>query len=411
MNCGKLFTRKRNPEFRVVDATHLRSDESQLQALVVAESQRPFDLRQGPLLRLAVFQLADDDYVALATTHHIVVDFWSLILILSELRQSYPKFAAGQLPVLPQASNNYAEFVADQQAMLAGPASQRFSDYWVEQLRDVPSMLELVCDYERPQAFTGRAGIQGLTIPTELGARIFQLASTARTTPFTIVQSAIQVMLSQYTGQREFLIGSPFSGRSHSKYESTVGFFVNMLPLRADLRGEPSFIDVIERTKQTLLGALEFETYPFSSIVRDINPQRDVSRSPLFQVSCTFEKAQLRSESGRAGSLFPGESEIASLGGMQQESFYVPHQTCHYDLEFIFEQTERSVRGMICYCRDLFYSRLDGSDGGELRSTALCPAERTPSVCIRQFCYDATTVFANADCLALTRANHSVRDD
>lgn len=350
----QIVHEKLNPEFKVVDATHLRSDDSRMQELIVAESQRPFNLQRGPLLRLAAFRLAEDDFLVLATTHHIVVDFWSLILILAELRQSYPKFAASQTPMLPPASNNYADFVTDQQLMLSGPICQRFRDYWMEQLRDAPTILEIVSDYERPQTFTGRAGIQGLLIPAELSAAIFQLAAAARTTPFTIVQSAIQVLLSQHSGQREFLIGSPFSGRSHSKYESTVGFFVNMLPLRADLRGEPSFVEVIERTKRTLWGALEFEAYPLSSIVRDINPLRDPSRSPLFQVSCTFEKAHLRSESGRAGSLFPGESEVASLGGLQQESFYVPHQTCHYDLEFIFEQTERSVRGMICYCRDLF---------------------------------------------------------
>lgn len=342
------------PEFKVIDATHLASDEQQLQAMIVAESQRPFNLQEGPLLRLATFQVSAEDFVVLATTHHIVVDFWSLVLILSELRQLYPRYAAGQAPLLPPAVNNYAEFVSDQQALLAGPASERLRNYWIEQLRDAPTTLELVSDYERPHSFTGRAGIQSIELTPEISARVFQLAATTRTTPFTIVQSAIQVMLCEYTGQRDFLIGSPFSGRSHRKFESTVGFFVNMLPLRAELQGSPNFVEVIERTKKTLLGALEHETYPFSSIVRNINPPRDMSRSPLFQVSCTFEKAQLRSESGRAGSLFPGESEVSTLGGLQQESFYVPHQTCHYDLEFIFEQTERSLRGMICYCRDLF---------------------------------------------------------
>ncbi len=353
----QIVHQKLNPEFKVIDATHLSDDELQLQAMVVAESQRGFNLKQGPLLRLAVFKLNAMDYVVLATTHHIVVDFWSLVLILAELRQLYPEFSAGRAPDLPRASNNYAEFVADQRALLDGPASERMRRFWTEQLRDAPPTLELLCDYERPQAFTGRAGIQSLMLPSELSERVFKLAATARTTPFTIVQSAIQVMLCQYTGQDDFLIGSPFSGRSHRKYESTVGFFVNMLPLRADLRGLPSFAEVIERTNQTLLNALEFEAYPFSAIVREINPPRDASRSPLFQVSCTFEKAHLRSELGRAGSLFPGESEVATLGELEQESFYVPHQTCHYDLEFIFEQSERSLRGMICYCRDLFSSQ------------------------------------------------------
>ncbi len=344
------------PEFKVFDAKHLIAEEMQLQAMISTESQRPFNLQDGPMLRLAVFQLAADDYVVLASTHHIVVDFWSLILMLAELRQVYPSFVDGRSPNLPTAANNYAEFVAEQRAMLESPVSERLRKYWREQLRDAPTTLDLITDFERPQAFTGRASIQSLELTAEACARIFDLAASARTTPFTIIHAALQVLLSQSTGQHEFLIGSPFSGRSHRKFESTVGFFVNMLPLRADLRGEPSFMQLIERTNAALLGALEFEAYPFSEIVRDINPPRDASRSPLFQVSCTFEKAQLRSESGRASFLFPGEREVASLEGLQQESFYVPQQTCHYDLEFIFEHKERGLRGMICYCRDLFSS-------------------------------------------------------
>ncbi len=208
----------------------------------------------------------------LAATHHIVVDFWSLILMLAELREVYQKFVAGMTPSLPAAPNNYDQFVADQKEMLEGPACKRLQGYWREQLQGAPTTLELVADFERPQAFTGRAGIQPLELDSEIAAQVFQLASSLRTTPFTVVHAAIQVLLYRYTGQREFLIGSPFSGRSHQRFENTVGFFVNMLPLRADLRGEPSFEEVIRRTHSSLLGALEFEAYPFSAIVRDINP-------------------------------------------------------------------------------------------------------------------------------------------
>ncbi len=344
------------PEFKVVDAAHLRTDEKELQRAIVAESQRAFNLTEGPLLRLAVFQLTSTDTIVLATTHHIVVDFWSLILILAELRQVYPTYAKSEIPRLAPATNNYETFVTEQHATLNGATGERLRAYWQTQLQGAPTHLELVTDFQRPQAFTGRAHVQPINLPQSVSERIFDLAAQTRTTPFTIVQAAIQVLLCKYTGQRDFLIGSPFSGRSHRKFESTVGFFVNMLPLRANLQGDPSFIEVIDRANQTLLGALEHEGYPFSAIVRDLNPPRDASRSPLFQVSCTFEKAQLRSEAGRAGFLFPGEKESATIGGLQQESFYVPHQTCHYDLEFIFEQTERNLRGMICYCRDLFSS-------------------------------------------------------
>lgn len=166
--------------------------------------------------------------------------------------------------------------------------------------------------------------------------------------------AAMQVFIRRSTRQPAFLVGSPFSGRAHSKFEDTVGFFVNMLPLRANLTDNPTFLDLVSRVGQTVMTALEHESFPFAQIVRRIQPPRDPSRSPLFQVSCTFEKAHVREESGRAGFLLPSEQEFADFGGLQQESYYIPHPTCHYDVEFIFEQTETDLRGMLCYCKDLF---------------------------------------------------------
>lgn len=347
------------PEFQVIDATHL-SHPAQIDALrnlIAVESQRPFNLEQGPLLRMAVYRLGEQDWIVLATTHHIVVDFWSLILILSELREIYPSLAQGQPLRLSPASNNYREFVEEQRAILEGSRGQQLEHYWLKQLEGCPTVLDLVTDYPRPSAFTGRAAIRPLDLPSELSHSVQQLAGRLRVTPFAIVHAALQVMLCRYSGQREFLIGSPFSGRGHRKFETTVGFFVNMLPLRANLSGQPNFVELVHRTQHTLLEALEHEAFPFSAIVRAAAPARDPSRSPLFQVSCTFEKSQLKSEMGRAGFLFPEEQEVANIGGLHQESFYIPQQTCHYDLEFIFEQTADGLRGMICYCCDLFSSQ------------------------------------------------------
>ena len=238
--------------------------------------------------------------------------------------------------------------------MLDGPQGETLWQHWRSTLEGAPPVLQWATDYRRPANFTGRANVAPFSFPGDTAARVNALAKQLTMTPTAVVMAAMQVFIARSTNQREFLVGSPFSGREHRKFEDTVGFFVNMLPIRADLTDRPSFSTLVKRVGQTVMTALEHERFPFAQIVRRIQPPRDPSRSPLFQVSCTFEKAHVREESGRAGFLLPSEQEFADFGGLQQESYYIPHPTCHYDVEFIFEQTEDDLRGMIVYCKDLF---------------------------------------------------------
>lgn len=340
------------PEFAVVPLEGAR-DEA-IRDAISREARRPFDLEVGPLLRITAYRIAADDFVILAATHHIVTDFWSLVLILNELRQLYPALAQGTQPLLPPAPNNYSEFVTEQAKLLDGEQGAKLKAFWSETLSGASTVVDLPTDFVRPLQFTGRAAVEQLQFSEGTAKRLAAFAARNRVTAFAVVQAALQVLISRYSGQDAFLVGTPFVGRNHRKYEGTVGFFVNMLPLRANLDGKDSFAKLASRCASTSLEALEHEHYPISRIVHDLAIPRDPSRSPLFQVSCTFEKSQLREESGRAGFLFPGAKQVWDFGGLQQESFYVPHQTCHYDLEFIFEQTETALRGMICYCKDLF---------------------------------------------------------
>ncbi len=330
------------------------ASQRELERLVLNEALRPFDLERGPLLRQSVFQVADDDFVILAQAHHIVVDFWSLVLILTELRASYPQLAAGRKVALPAPQNNYERFVDTQSTLLSGPAVAQHVDYWRDALQDVAPVVEVPLDKERPSAFTGRADVVGLPLKSGTGRALIQLATDLKVTPFAVVHAAVQLVISRLSGQDLFFVGSPFSGRARREFEQTVGFFVNVLPIRSDLTGDPTFADVVRRTGRRLTEALEHESYPLSEIVQLGNVPRDPGRSPLFQVSCTFEKSQVRTESGRAGFLFPGETQQWDFGGLKQESFYLPHPTCHYDVEFIFELTGDVLKGMVVFCRDLF---------------------------------------------------------
>ncbi|MFK8113963.1 MAG: amino acid adenylation domain-containing protein, partial [Rubripirellula sp.] len=342
------------PAFDLVDWTQKKWSDTELQTAVIAETQRPFDLRTGPLLRMKLFKLAEDDWIVVATTHHIVVDFWSLVLILGELRVHYPKCVADERIEIAPPEQDYFDFVADQRRLLASPRSESLKAYWEATLSDVPAVLEIPTDKVRPASFSGRAKVTGLKCSAELGRRINEVAKQTHTTSSSVVMAALQVLLSRYSGEEKFIIGSPFAGRTRSDLEDTVGFFVNMLPLVADLSGHPTFTDLVRRAGDRLVDSMQHEEYPFAQIVRDLDPPRDTSRSPLIQVSCTFEKAHVREEEGRAGYLFPAAVESTEIAGLRQENYYVPHQTCHYDLEFIFEQTGDDLHGMIVFCEDLY---------------------------------------------------------
>src|SRR6056297_1692215 len=340
------------PEFHVVAATG-QSDEA-LRALVREEIRRPIDLEQGPLFRFTLFRLDANDWISLALTHHIVVDFWSLVLLLSETREIYQGIASQHPVTLPPAANHYAAFVAEQQKNIDGPQGQRLRRYWRQQLADSSHVTELPTDFIRPERFSRRGDSVSLWLRPELVEQMAALANRCGATLQALVLAVLQTMIHRYTGQTKFHIGSPFTGRLHRKYEQTVGFFVNMLPLRADLSDEPTFVQLPQRVSRTMMDALDHEDLPLAEIVRESGVARDASRSPLFQVSCTFEESHRRQEQGRAGYLLPGQTQRTKFAGLEQESFSVPVETCHYDMEFVFERSEQGLQGMLCCCRDLF---------------------------------------------------------
>ena len=187
------------PEFTLHDATE--RDPEEVRALAAAEAQRPFDLEQGPLLRVTVYRLAADDWVVLAATHHIAIDFWSLILLLNEIAAGYAEKTTGQPIQFPTAANNYAEFVSRQQQLLASDRANALRAFWQQQLADVPTMLDLPLDRPRPQRFTGRAGSAALTITPPASAAVVKLATAVGTTPSAVMLAAVELLLGRFSGQ------------------------------------------------------------------------------------------------------------------------------------------------------------------------------------------------------------------
>ncbi|WP_182867544.1 non-ribosomal peptide synthetase [Rhodopirellula sp. JC639] len=340
------------PEFRVMETPG--ASRSELVERVTEQINRPFDLTRGPLLRLAAFRVAADDVVVVATTHHIVVDFWSLVLIMDEVRQLYPAFASGRKPNLPPAPSNYERFVRGQAEFVASDRGSEVASYWRNQLAGVAPVLEWPTDFRRPERFTHRASMVPLKFPPKTGAKITSLARRCGVTGNVVVMALLQVLIGRFADQDSFSIGTPFSGRRQREFETTVGFFVNLLPITVDLSGNPTLEQLIESVGRNMIDALACESLPLSEIVRNRGIGRDPSRHPLFQVSCTFEKSQLASEQGRAGFVIGDDHVFDDFAGLRQESFPVPHTSCRFDVEFVFEFAGDELRGMICYCRDLF---------------------------------------------------------
>jgi amino acid adenylation domain-containing protein len=325
-----------------------------LRERVEQEAYRPFDLEHGPLVRMCLFSRSPHDHVFLLTAHHIVGDFWSLVLLMEEMQALYPAWRAGAPLTLPPPPSHYRNFVQWQSELLAGAEGERLWSYWQRQLADVTPVLDLPTDRPRPTRFTSRGAAAACRIEPDLTRRLKALAAAEGVTLYTVLLAAFQVVLGRYSGQDDFVLGSPFAGRSRSEFERVVGYFINMLPLRAKLDDDPPFRTLLHRAGATVLEALQHQDYPFALLVERLNLKRDPSRAPLVQASFTLEKAHRPVGMG-CWSFFLPQSEVRlNVGGLDAEPYRVEHRTCQMDLEMILEEGDGTIFGMLRYNADLF---------------------------------------------------------
>jgi len=336
----------------VIDASLWTED--RLRRRLEDEAHRPFDLERGPLLRMHLFRRAPDDHIFLLCVHHIVGDFWSLILVIEEMQAIYPAECAGRPAALPPPARQYCDFVRWQAGLLAGPEGERLWEYWKGQLAGAPSVLDLPTDRPRPPIFSRRGGAVPWRLAPDLVRRLKALAASAGTTLYAVLLAVFQVKLFRYTGQEDFLVGCPFAGRSRPGFEDVIGYFINMLPLRADLSGDPPFRVLLRRVGATVLDALQHQDYPFPLLVERLNVARDPSRAPLVQVSFTLEKAHRSRQLGAWRFFLPPSGAKLTVGGLEVEQYYVEQHSSQSDLEMAFEEGDGTVEGMLRYNNDLF---------------------------------------------------------
>ena len=315
----------------------------------------PFDLERGPVFRVAVYTSSATEHAILVGAHHIAADLWSIIMLLSELRTLYPAIRSGRGPD-SQASiastTRYRDFVSWQKVYLAGEAEIDWA-FWRDRLIDVP-VLDLPTDRPRPPLQTYRGNSQHLAFKPETLARLKEFAHAEGTTIYTVLLTAFEVLLGRTSGQELFLVGSPVVGRPRASYDRVVGYFVNPLPMVADLRSRPTVREVIQRSREMVLGALEQQNFPFPRMVQRLQPARDPSRSPLFQAMFVLEKAYLGDESKITALALGADEGSVDFAGLEVRACPLPQRTAQFDLTLNLAQGPGSLGGALEYNADLF---------------------------------------------------------
>jgi amino acid adenylation domain-containing protein len=262
----------------------LEQRESQAKALATREAATPFDLSRGPVFRVNLLKLSEDDHVLVLNVHHIVFDGWSTGILLRELGVLYEAFLLGKPSPLPELAIRYTDYAVWQRQYLSGKILEEKFSYWRKHLAGAPAHLELPTDHPRPPVQTFRGANHALLVPRPLLDAFKTLTQKEGATFFMTLLAAFNLLLSRYSGQEDIVVGTSIAGRKQAETEKLIGFFVNNLAIRTDLSGNPSFRDLIARMREATLGAFEHQDLPFEKLVEELRQERDLSRNPIFQV-------------------------------------------------------------------------------------------------------------------------------
>ncbi|MFB8103538.1 amino acid adenylation domain-containing protein [Streptomyces sp. NPDC056007] len=254
-----------------------------IHATIVAEYRKPYDLAHDPLVRFRLFKRGHDRWVIMKAVHHIVSDAISTFTFIEELFQVYEALRQGLEPQLPPVEARYLDFLNQQNTFLAGREAAGMLDHWRSHLPAEVPLLDLPTDKPRPAVQTHNGASEFFALDDELSSRVHALARTHDVTPFMVLLSAYYLLLHRYSGQDHIVVGSPVTGRTRQDFASVYGYFVNPLPLHADLTGEPTVAELLEQVRRTVLGGLDNQEYPFVLLVDELGLQHDPSRSAVFQ--------------------------------------------------------------------------------------------------------------------------------
>jgi amino acid adenylation domain-containing protein len=311
---------------------------AEVERLAAAQARRPFDLETGPLFRAELLRLGQEDHVLLLCMHHVVSDGWSIGVLLRELSALQRAFARGEESPLAELPIQYADFAIWQRERLSGERLEAQLAYWREQLRDPPT-LELPTDRPRPPLPSYRGATVDLAVPATTAGALRELARAEGGTLFMPLLAAFQVLLGRYAGQEDVVAGTPIANRNRGEIEGLIGFFVNALALRADLSGNPTFRALLRQVRERTFGAYAHQDLPFEKVVEELAPERDLSRTPVFQAMFSLQNAPPPEPDA-------GELRVSVYGGALE--------VAKWDLTLTLVETGEEIHGALAYATDLF---------------------------------------------------------
>jgi amino acid adenylation domain-containing protein/non-ribosomal peptide synthase protein (TIGR01720 family) len=328
--------------------------EAELSERLSLEAHLPFNLEEDNLLRVVLFRTASVEHVLLVVAHHITVDFWSLAIMMHELGALYSAETSGTRATLPRPASSYADYVQGQRQLLAGEEGERLAAFWQNELGGELPVLNLRTDRPRPAAQTFRGASEPLRLDAQLTGRLKALSRANETTLFMTLLASLYALLYRYTGQEDLLVGSPSAGRSSAHFAQTIGYFVNPLVLRAYPSGALSFDEFLKQVRDRVLTAFERQEYPFDLLVKRLQPERDPSRSPLFQVMFVLNKAHLAGEEGLGAFALGEAGGRMNLGGLSLESMRLEQRISQFDLSLTMVEVGDELSASMEYNTDLF---------------------------------------------------------
>jgi amino acid adenylation domain-containing protein len=327
----------------IVDLTSIAGEqerEAEAVRLAQEEAREPFDLKQAPLFRGKLLRLGVLDHVLLFTMHHIISDAWSMGVLIEEISVLYDAFSIGRPSPLSEIPIQYADFSEWQREWLAGGVLEAQLAYWKEQLAGI-SVLQLPTDRPRPTTQSQNGAVYEFAVEAKVAQQLRKLAEERGATLFMVLLSAFQTLLYRYSGQADIAVGTPTAGRGSNETEKLIGFFINTLVLRGDLFGAPSFLELLQRTKEVTLEAYTHQDVPFEKLVEVLSPERNLGSTPLFQVMMVLQNAP--------------QSDLR-LGSATLQAFnIVDNGTSKFDLLLqLGEDGMGMLTGSLQYSTDLF---------------------------------------------------------
>jgi amino acid adenylation domain-containing protein len=313
--------------------------EEEARRLAHEEARHPFDLSTGPLFRATLIRLAHDDHILVLTMHHIVSDGWSMGVFHRELSVLYRAFTNGEPSPLADLPIQYADYAVWQREWLQGEVLDRQLSYWEKQLEGVPAVLNLPTDHPRSAVQTYRGNRQSIEVTRELTQALKALSRKEGVTLFMTLLAAFQTLLYRYTGQEDIVVGSPIANRNRTEIEGLIGFVVNTLVLRSNFSGNPRFTELLGRVREMALGAYAHQDLPFEKLVEELQPERSVSHSPLFQVMFVLQNTP---------------SATLELQGLTVKLVPVGGEAAKFDLTLSIHEVPEGLEGSLQYNIDLF---------------------------------------------------------